>query len=137
MNYWDTSALVSMIAREPGASRYRVLAEEAAIVTWWGTFVECAVAIARRAREGSAPAQVAECYRMLEQLSEQWLEVAPNEQLRRAATRIARSYPLRAGDAFQLGAAMVACCFEPHSARFITEDRRLRNAAEREGFLTQ
>jgi hypothetical protein len=47
---------------------------------------------------------------------------------------VAKNHVLRAGDALQLGAALLCCRFEPHSARFLSEDRRLRLAAEREGF---
>jgi predicted nucleic acid-binding protein len=133
--YWDTSALVTMLARGPAAPKYRAIANQSRIVTWWGTFIECAAGIARRAREGSAPSQIAESYRMLEQLSEEWLEISSNERLRRAALRVTKNYPLRGGDALQLGAALIASDFEPHSARFLTEDARLRQAAEREGFV--
>ena len=133
--YWDASALLALLAREPKAASYRAMARDFGIVTWWGTYVECAAALARHAREGSAPAQIAESYRMLEQLSGDWLEIAANERLRRAAVRAAKTHLLRAGDALQLGAALVASGFEPHSVRFLTEDGQLKRAAEREGFV--
>jgi predicted nucleic acid-binding protein len=44
------------------------------------------------------------------------------------------SYPLRAADALQLGAAVVAAEGDPATLDFVTLDRRLANAAEREGF---
>lgn len=133
--YWDASALVAMLGRVPEASHYRVVAQQFRIVTWWGSFVECALAIARRAREGNAPSQVAEVYRMLEELSREWREIGAGERLRRAATRVLKIHALGAGDALQLGAALVAGDFEPHSVRFLTEDRQLKRAAEREGFV--
>ncbi len=124
-----------MLAKSPTSSKYRAAARQDGIVTWWGSFVECASSIARQAREGSAPAQIAESYRMLEELSRVWREISPSEQLRRAAIRALKSHALRAGDSFQLGAALLACGFEAHTARFRTEDGRLKQAAEREGFL--
>lgn len=133
--YWDASAVVSMLARSPAAAQYRLTARDFGVTTWWGTYVECASAIARQAHEQSAPSQIAESYRLLDQLAEEWREVAPGERLRRAATRMARNHTLRAGDALQLGAALVASGFEPHAVRFLTEDRRLKQAAEREGFV--
>ena len=133
--YWDASALIAMLAREPAAVRYRAKAREFGITTWWGTFVECAAAIARHARGGSAPAQTAESYRLLEQLSREWLEIQPNERLRAAAVRAARNHNLRAGDALQIGAAIIASNLEPDTVRFLTEDSRLKQVAEREGFI--
>ena len=133
--YWDSSALVTLMTRGPNAARYRAILRESDIVTWWGSYVECAVTLARHAREGTAPAQMAESYRTLQELAENWLEVASNDKLRRAAARTARLHIIRAGDAFQLGAAMVACSDRPDSARFLTEDRRLKQAADREGFV--
>jgi predicted nucleic acid-binding protein len=135
VNYWDASALVALLARGPAAPRYRAVARESRIVTWWGTFVECASAIARRAREGSAPSQVAESYRMLEHLAQEWLEIEPSEQLRRAATRALKLHTLCAGDALHIGAAMLASHFEPAVLRFLTEDAQLKQAAEHEGFI--
>jgi len=67
--YWDTSALVAILGRAPQASHYRGIARQYGVVTWWGTYVECVSAIARRAREGNAPTQVAEAYRMLDEMA--------------------------------------------------------------------
>jgi hypothetical protein len=72
---------------------------------------------------------------MLDQLAGRWREVNQSEQLRRAAARVLKIHGIRAGDALQLGAAIVACAFEPHTARFLTEDRQLKATAEREGFV--
>ena len=47
-----------------------------------------------------------------------------------------KTHPLRAADALQLGVALVASNFEAHSARFLTEDARLKEAAEKEGFAS-
>ncbi len=135
VSYWDSSALVSLLAHGPAAAIYRARARDFGILTWWGTYVECAAAIARQAREGSAPAQIAASYRRLEQLSEEWIEIQPSERLRRAAVRAAKNHALRAGDALQLAAALIATNFEPHAARLLTEDVRLKQAAEREGFV--
>jgi uncharacterized protein len=135
VNYWDASALVAMLARSPAAAGYRAIASQSRVVTWWGSFVECACAIARRAREGSAPSQTAESYRLLDLLAEDWREIQPSERLRRTAIRIAKNHPLRAADALHLAAALLASGFEPHSVRFLTEDARLKQAAEGEGFI--
>jgi predicted nucleic acid-binding protein len=43
-------------------------------------------------------------------------------------------HPLRAADALQLGSAIVAADGDPSSLEFVTFDRRLAEAALREGF---
>jgi hypothetical protein len=45
-----------------------------------------------------------------------------------------RTHPLRAGDALQLAAALVACGERPEALPFVCLDDRLRDAARREGF---
>jgi predicted nucleic acid-binding protein len=134
VTYWDASALVPLVLKEQTTAVYLRLAAEVGVVTWWGSYVECVAAITRHAREGISLAQIAGSFRMLDQLAEEWVEIAANEQLRRAAVRAVRNHQLRSGDALQLAAAMIASRFEPHAARFVSRDLRLKRAAEREGF---
>jgi predicted nucleic acid-binding protein len=135
VTYWDASALVPLVVREATTEFYTKIAKETQIVTWWGSCLECTSAIERLARRGSAPAQVAESYRMLELLAGEWREIGSSEKLRRAAARTLKTHVLRTSDALQLGAAIIASGFEPHTARFVTEDKHLRQAADREGFV--
>jgi predicted nucleic acid-binding protein len=72
---------------------------------------------------------------MLELLAGEWREIGSSEKLRRAAARTLKTHVLRTSDALQLGAAIIASGFEPHTARFVTEDKHLRQAADREGFV--
>ncbi len=54
MRYWDASAIVPLLVQEPRTSAVRAaLAEDAGIVTWWGTRIECTSAIARPQRAAS------------------------------------------------------------------------------------
>ena len=132
--YWDTSPIIALVVGEQAADRYRRF-ENQPIVTWWGTSLECISAIARRHREGTPSAIVAESYRRLEAMRAGWQEVHASESLHRTAVRLLKTHPLRAADALQLGAALVASNFEAHSAHFLTEDARLKQAAEKEGFV--
>jgi len=135
VTYWDASALVPLVAREATTELYTKIAEETQIVAWWGSYLECTSAIARLARRGSAPAQVAESYRMLELLAEEWREIGSSEKLRRAAARTLKTHVLRTSDALQPGATIIASGFEPHTARFVAKDKHLRQTADREGFV--
>jgi predicted nucleic acid-binding protein len=133
--YWDASALVPLLLREATSDQYRNLARDAEVVTWWGSAVECAAAIECRARAGEAAQSVAAAYRNLTELLSQWREIHASETLRRTAIRFVRTTGVRAGDALHLAGAMLASHFEPTSARFLSEDLRLKQAAEREGFV--
>jgi predicted nucleic acid-binding protein len=54
--------------------------------------------------------------------------------LRECAIRLLRVHPLRAADAVQLAAAVIAAEMRPTSLEFVTADRRLADAARKEGF---
>lgn len=132
--YWDTSPIIALLVGEPTAARYRRF-ENQPIVTWWGTSLECNSAIARRQREGEPAQIIAESYRRLEAMRSGWQVVHASESLHRTAVRLLKTHPLSGADALQLGAGLVATNFDPHSAHFLTEDTRLKQAAEKEGFV--
>ncbi|MCU0934570.1 MAG: type II toxin-antitoxin system VapC family toxin [Gammaproteobacteria bacterium] len=136
MRFWDSSAIVPLLVAEP--ARESVLArlvEDPEMVVWWGTPVECASALARREREGLLSASDAtRALDRLRELSLAWNEVLPSEAVRGTAQRLLRVHPLRAGDALQLAAAVIACEHEPLSFAFMSLDERLNEAAQREGF---
>jgi uncharacterized protein len=67
-------------------------------------------------------------------LSESWHEIVPSDAVPRTAERLLRTYPLRAADALQLAAAVVAADHNPASLEMVCLDERLRLAARREGF---
>jgi predicted nucleic acid-binding protein len=65
---------------------------------------------------------------------DQWSEVTAIEAVRRLAERLVETHKLRAADALQLGAALVASESDPGSLEFVTFDHNLADAADREGF---
>ena len=135
MRFWDSSALVPLLAEEPATPvAQRLYAEQPAIV-WWATPVECASAIARLERDGGLSAgQSVEAFGRLDALRESWIEIEPGDEVREVARRMLRVHPLRAADALQLAAAWLAAERRPASLPFLTLDERLRAAAAREGF---
>ena len=99
------------------------------------TRVEVISAIARKKRE--QPEKAAFWNRAIlgvNEMSLRWNEIWDADATRRYAERIVIDYPLRAADALQLGAALVAADGEPQSLEVVTLDRRLAEAARREGF---
>lgn len=136
MRFWDSSAVVPLLVAEPAS--LTVLSEfdrDPDLVVWWATDVECVSALARLEREANlAAAGLAIALRRLDALRTGWQLVQPVERIRTTAIRLLRVHPLRAGDALQLAAAIVAAEEHPATLPFVTLDQRLRDAAEREGF---
>jgi uncharacterized protein len=136
MRYWDAFAVVLLLVRQARIRELeRLLGEDPAVVTWWGTQLECYSALMRLVRDGqldAAGAHAAE--RRLQALGEGFDEVLPGDACRQTATRMLRVHPLRAADALQLAAAMVAADHNPERLDFVCLDRRLAEAARKEGF---
>jgi len=63
-----------------------------------------------------------------------WNEIRDVEKVREKAERLVATHPLRAADALQLGAALVAADGSPATLPFVTLDQRLAAAAGREAF---
>ncbi|MGB8411602.1 MAG: type II toxin-antitoxin system VapC family toxin [Candidatus Binatus sp.] len=99
------------------------------------TRVEVVSAIARRKREW--PELMALWNRAIRDVHEvalRWTEIWDAAATRLHAERIIMDHPLRAADALQLGAALVAADGDPQSLELVTLDGRLAEAARREGF---
>ena len=136
MRYWDSSALVPLLVREADTDRRsRELSEDGVVVTWWGTRIECASAVNRRLRSGDLDGEgFLNALTLLDVFAESWSEVQPTDVLRERALRLLRVHPLRAPDAVQLAAALVAAADAPRTLGFASADARLVEAAQKEGF---
>lgn len=135
MRYWDASALVPLVVAEPTSDALRRLASAGDIVTWCLSAVEIASAIERRGREGalSGPDRRA-ALDTLADLAGVWTEITAVAAVRERAMRLLAVHPIRAADALQLGAALVAAGDRPAAHEFLCGDQRLTDAAGREGF---
>lgn len=138
--YLDTSSFVKLVIDEDGADLARRWFDEASLATSSVvTFPEACSALARRAnRTGAAKGRLDE---WLAELEERWTRTARVRVDERVAGRLAVEHSLRGTDAVQLGAAVAVR--ERAVARSKTAvvsvaafDRRLLEAAEREGFAT-
>lgn len=134
MRYWDASALVSLCVAEASTGSIRRLADEG-IVTWSVSAVEIAAAIERRTREGRLTgAEHAVARTALDELAAAWTEISALGPVRDRALRLVATHALRAADAMQLGAALVAVADRSAGHAFVCMDRHLREAGAREGF---
>ena len=136
MRFWDASAIVPLLMTEASTRQVQALvANDPAMLVWWGAHVECASAIARLERDATLDERaVTQAFDRLKQLAAGWHEVDPSDAVREAAVRFLRVHPLRAADALQLAAAFVAAERRPASLEVITLDDRLGAAARKEGF---
>jgi predicted nucleic acid-binding protein len=136
VRFWDSSAVVPLVVRQPASPEVeRWLAEDGVVVAWTLTAVEVISALRRLVREGALPERAS---REAEALAAEILRrahvVSDVERVKGLAARLLRIHPLRVGDAFQLGAALAWADGHAEGAVLHTFDRRLAEAAEREGF---
>jgi predicted nucleic acid-binding protein len=136
MRFWDSSALVALLSDADGQRAVSDhVGDGVPLVVWWGTSVEVLSAFARQERDGRLrPARLPQVVERLEKLAADWIEIEPSPAVRRLTQRLVRVHPLRAADAFQLAAALVAAEHDPGSVEFVCLDARLAAVASREGF---
>lgn len=135
MRYWDTSALLPLLLAEKQTGAVKSLYENDSEQTVWClTDVEIGAVLARRSREGLPQERADHVRQDWQTLARRWRPVASVESVGSRALRLAQTHPLRAADALQLGAALVACAERPEALPFVCLDERLRDAARREGF---
>jgi len=139
VRFWDTSALLPLFVAEKESARVRSwLRRDPIVVVWMLSRVELLSALARRERhEPSAARALARARAQVLAAWEEWSEVVAVEPVRRQAERLVAVHPLRAADALQLGAALVATDLDPGGLELVTFDERLATAAVKEGFAVR
>lgn len=136
MRFWDSSAIVPILINEPNTNRTSsLLREDRECWIWWASRTECLSGLHRRARAGDLNAEeLAIARHRLALFERASATVLPTESIRARAERLLGLHPLRAADAFQLAAALVAAEENPDGLPFVTLDERLIEAARKEGF---
>jgi predicted nucleic acid-binding protein len=139
LRFWDSSAIMPLIVVEASTDAMRRIAERDPVMcVWWATEVECVSALARLEREGAlGDTAVTGALECLDLLAESWNEVQPVAMVRGTARRLVRVHTLRAADALQLAAAVIAAEGQPASLEIVTLDEQLASAARREGFTVE
>lgn len=133
MKFWDTSAIIPLLVQESSSAKVDdIFEKDPSLAVWWGTSIECTSAIARLEREGKcSQAESERIFSRLRDLKATWREIQAGAKIKQIAERILRTHPLRAQDAQQLAACIVAN--SDHTIEFVTLDQRLITAAQREG----
>ena len=136
MRYWDSSALVPLVVQEAETElRQQLQRQDSGVVTWWGSWIECASALNRLHRDGGLDAEgLNQALAKLNRAAAGWWRIRPSERVRQRALRLLRVHPLRAADALQLAAALSACGDDAETLAIVCSDRQLSEAAAKEGF---
>ncbi len=139
MKFWDSSALVPLLIQEADTKVMRsLLDEDRQVVVWATTAVEITSALWRRHRAGEiGDAACATALDGLGVLERSWSVIVDLAQVATRARRILAGHPLRAADACQLAAALVACRDRTADLAFVTLDDRLAGTAGKEGLRVQ
>lgn len=136
MRFWDSSAVVPLLVRQPATSRADEWFDtDQRCVLWTLTSVEITSALWRLVRDEELKIQ--EALAAEERLGEFFdasYVVTDTEAVKPIAQRLLRVHSLRAADAMQLGAALLWAGGQPREHMLHTLDARLRDAALKEGF---
>ncbi len=136
MAFWDSSAIVSLLCRQPETSVVRqYLRRLGRIIVWWGTPVEVQSALARLKRDGEiTEKEYDQALKKLEALRDTWSEITPTIRVRDIAEALPSTHNVRAADALQLAAALVWTNEKPRNKPFVCFDNLLIAAARTQGF---
>jgi hypothetical protein len=136
VTFWDSSALVALVAQQPIASALQTAPTSSRLAVWWGTLLECESAFARLERNATTVSPDVDAMRLvLASLATQWHEVQPSTVVRKRAVQLVRRWPLRAADSLQLAAALEIADSSSTNMCFVTLDRRLSDAARAEQLM--
>jgi len=132
----DSSALLSLILEQDVTDELKaLLSDHPSLVIWWGTKVELISGASRLIRANSINELTStRILSRIDALASAANEIEPSLELRNTACRILRLHDLRAADSLQLAAALIWADHHPSGLAFICLDKRLREAAAREGF---
>lgn len=136
MRFWDASALVPILAREPRTEEMvSLLRLDEGVAVWWATQVECASALSRKLHDGTFDLWGFDrAVARLSFLLGIWHEELPSMEMRMLAEHFLTSHRLKTADALQLAAAFQWSSWNPVGKEFVSLDNRLRTAAAMEGF---
>lgn len=136
MIFWDASALFPLIIRENSTPTLLELLEKTdTIFAWTLTPIEIFSALCRIQREKYLKTDdFQKAWARWKEFSEFISFINNVEVVKTRAERILQTHPLKAADALQLAAALIACSDDSTHHLFVTLDTKLVEAARKEGF---
>lgn len=137
MKFWDSSGVVPLIVAEEHSDYCQaVLSGDPEMLVWCLSRIEVMSALCRRAREDKlSENEFQKAKDRLNEILDSAFEVSAVEKVRSRALRLLEVHPLRAADACQLAAALVATQEDPERLAIVCFDQRLERAATKEGFI--
>lgn len=138
MRFWDSSAIIPILIPEPETTKaVNLHQKDPVMIVWALTATEIHSAVHRKLRSGELKTEeFTSFWEHLELLKEGWNEIFQIETVRSRANRLLAVHPLRAADALQLAAALIAFEDHPEGQEFVSFDDVLTSAAQREGFMS-
>lgn len=136
MKFWDSSAVIPLLVTETESGTVKkLLQDDPEMIVWALTITEIHSSLYRKVREGGlSETTLSAALSRLNHLQGGWSEVFQLETTRKKAHRLLAVHPLRAADALQLAAGLMAFDNSPEGADFVTYDHTLALAAKKEGF---
>jgi len=136
MRFWDSSALVPLLIDETESATVQPLAiDDPDVIVWAATPVELASALWRRHRASELGMRaLSDALRAIARMEKAWNTVIDIGGVMTRARHLLATHALRAADACQLAAALLACGERTAWLDFVTLDDRLAEAARKEGF---
>lgn len=136
MKFWDSSALVPLFVQQAATPVVRkILDGDPHVAGWALSEIEVRAAVCRLWREQVLDAgAVGRAFAEFDLFWSGTRPVSVVEPVILRAKRLLGAHRLRAADALQLAAALVAASDQPDGWEFVSLDRPLAEAALREGF---
>ena len=136
MRFWDSSAIVPLVVSEPESEDcLKALNADQDMLVWCLSYLEVLSALCRRVREDVIDESTfQEAKRRAKVIFERAYEIKAIGKVWSRAARLLEVHPLRAADACQLAASMVATQEDPDRVFMMCFERRLEAAARKEGF---
>jgi len=137
VRFWDSSGLIPLVCDEE-QTRFckNLLRIDPVILVWSLASVEIYSALCRKYRDGSLSKEEFQSAKARNTtLWQSYTEITQFGLVKKRCYRLLEIHRLRAADSLHLAAALVAFEEQTSEMEFVTFDKRLGEAAEREGFV--
>jgi predicted nucleic acid-binding protein len=137
MRFWDSSAIVPLLVLEKETEEcIRAFRSDQEVMIWTMSKVEVFSALCKRFREGSLKEiDFDSAKKRMNEFFDMAFEVISVTKVKDRALRLLQVHTLRAADALQLAAVLVATREDTLKLQIMSFDEKLAQAAKREGFI--